>query len=241
MGSLNTFQAIANTSSAVTAASAFAIMEDHLISKGYEYIALMFVKNDMPVNNLTPEFGFSNFPKPWRETYAKNNYARIDPNVRMSRKTKTPFYVTESYAKAGQEELEVLEGAEKLDFVEAIIFPFHHVINSLGVVFIGKNEPFKLSKPEETELHTLAKCLFDTIYNLSKTQTKLKSPKLNDRQVKILSLVLQNHTTKDIREKLAISDIAIKMQIQDAGFKLGTKTAKSAALEALKLGLIPKT
>ncbi len=54
----------------------------------------------------------------------------------------------------------------------------------------------------------------------------------------VFDLLIQNHTTKDIADKLGISEKTVRNHISNVMQKLGVKGRASAIVELLKLGEI---
>ena len=61
---------------------------------------------------------------------------------------------------------------------------------------------------------------------------------LTNREKEVFDLLIQNHTTKDIADKLGISEKTVRNHISNVMQKLGVKGRASAIVELLKLGEI---
>ena len=66
----------------------------------------------------------------------------------------------------------------------------------------------------------------------------MKKSILTKREKEVFDLLIQNHTTKDIADKLGISEKTVRNHISNVMQKLGVKGRASAIVELLKLGEI---
>ena len=66
----------------------------------------------------------------------------------------------------------------------------------------------------------------------------MKKSILTNREKEVFDLLIQNHTTKDIADKLGISEKTVRNHISNVMQKLGVKGRGSAIVELLKLGEI---
>ena len=66
----------------------------------------------------------------------------------------------------------------------------------------------------------------------------MKKSILTNREKEVFDLLIQNHTTKDIADKLGISENTVRNHISNVMQKLGVKGRASAIVELLKLGEI---
>lgn len=66
----------------------------------------------------------------------------------------------------------------------------------------------------------------------------MKKSILTNREKEVFDLLIQNHTTKDIADKLGISEKTVRNHISNVMQKLGVKGRASAIVELLKLGEI---
>ena len=64
----------------------------------------------------------------------------------------------------------------------------------------------------------------------------MKKSILTNREKEVFDLLIQNHTTKDIADKLGISEKTVRNHISNVMQKLGVKGRASAIVELLKLG-----
>ena len=63
----------------------------------------------------------------------------------------------------------------------------------------------------------------------------MKKSILTNREKEVFDLLIQNHTTKDIADKLGISEKTVRNHISNVMQKLGVKGRASAIVELLKL------
>ena len=66
----------------------------------------------------------------------------------------------------------------------------------------------------------------------------MKQKVLTKRESEVFNLLIKNNTTKEIAEKLKISDKTVRNHISNAMQKLGVKGRAGAVIELLKLGEI---
>ena len=66
----------------------------------------------------------------------------------------------------------------------------------------------------------------------------MKKSILTNREKEVFDLLIQNHTTTDIADKLGISEKTVRNHISNVMQKLGVKGRASAIVELLKLGEI---
>ena len=66
----------------------------------------------------------------------------------------------------------------------------------------------------------------------------MKKSILTNREKEVFDLLIQNHTTKDIADKLGMSEKTVRNHISNVMQKLGVKGRASAIVELLKLGEI---
>ena len=66
----------------------------------------------------------------------------------------------------------------------------------------------------------------------------MKKSILTNREKEVFDLLIQNHTTKDIADKLGSSEKTVRNHISNVMQKLGVKGRASAIVELLKLGEI---
>ena len=74
----------------------------------------------------------------------------------------------------------------------------------------------------------------------SKEKVRLKMSKgiLTKREREVFELLIKNYTTKEIAEKLGISEKTVRNHISNVMQKLGVKGRSSAVIELLKLNEI---
>jgi len=86
----------------------------------------------------------------------------------------------------------------------------------------------------------MASKLFDTVSNLLKHRDLVSSrrPKLTGREIEVLQLVAQGYTSREIGEKLYISENTVKNHVRNILDKLGLHSRNEAVLYALRENLI---
>ena len=70
------------------------------------------------------------------------------------------------------------------------------------------------------------------------SEENMKQKVLTKRESEVFNLLIKNNTTKEIAEKLKISDKTVRNHISNAMQKLGVKGRAGAVVELLKLGEI---
>ncbi len=70
------------------------------------------------------------------------------------------------------------------------------------------------------------------------SEENMKQKVLTKRESEVFNLLIKNNTTKEIAEKLKISDKTVRNHISNAMQKLGVKGRAGAVIELLKLGEI---
>ena len=86
----------------------------------------------------------------------------------------------------------------------------------------------------------MASKLFDTVSNLLKHRDLVSSrrPTLTGREIEVLQLVAQGYTSREIGEKLYISENTVKNHVRNILDKLGLHSRNEAVLYALRENLI---
>ena len=69
-------------------------------------------------------------------------------------------------------------------------------------------------------------------------EENMRQKVLTKREREVFNLLIKNNTTKEIAEKLKISDKTVRNHISNAMQKLGVKGRAGAVVELLKLGEI---
>lgn len=217
---------------------AFTHFETHMARNGFPYCLIGLVQGPLSEPDTTPAFMVSNGPKSWRKKYSDNGWARSDPIIHMVRRSREPFYVTESYAKAGPEHMPVIAASVDLQMVEAFTFPMHHIQGDPGAVIFGSQTAFKLPKAEIGEYQLLARCIFDKIFSFYRPDLAAESIKLSDKQLAILTAVAEGKTNAEITDLTGLSPYKIRTLLATAGIQLQSDDRVRMASKAKKLGLI---
>lgn len=93
-----------------------------------------------------------------------------------------------------------------------------------------------ITKPIDFE--RLAFIINARLAGVARTKHAQKRPKLNDRQIQVLTLVARGKTSAEIARKLHLSKRTVEFHIYNARLKLHAKTRSEAAFKAKVGGLI---
>lgn len=235
---LDSFDAVNLIARAESADEAFTYFENHMLKLGFHFVAVTLVRGGPDTWDNGPVFMHTNFPKLWRKQYAENGWAKIDPTLRMARKSRDPFYTTESIAKAANDHCPVVSSTHQIGVVEGIVYPMHHVEGDPGVTFMGSEQDFQLSQKQIEEYQVIARCVFDKIHNFYKADEDDDNPPLSGIEQTILSLIAAGNTNAQITSETGLSAYKIRAHLKRISAMLNTEDRSLMAARAFNLGLL---
>jgi LuxR family transcriptional regulator, quorum-sensing system regulator BjaR1 len=212
-----------------------AAMDRTLASYGFEF----FCFHDFPDPERFADFIFcKRFSDEWLKLYIKEGYARIDPALRMCRRTTKPFIWADAPYDPEREPrtLEFVRRVADFGLARGLMVPIPRNAGRPGVVWFGGSNP-ELDVHTLPVLHCLALYAFEKLRQISRPAYEEK-PLLTPREREVLAWAAEGKTAWQIGEILAISKRTVDEHVRAAVVKLGATNRTHAVVLAIRDHLV---
>jgi LuxR family transcriptional regulator, quorum-sensing system regulator BjaR1 len=179
------------------------------------------------------------WPRGWFDIYAREDYVRSDPIIRLCRNTTQPFEWSEApYDRAGEPRAaEIMERATDFRMKEGFCLPIHG-INGYEACFSMSGVDLDLSSRTKPALHLMAMYAFERARELLKPSLHAGSGLLTPREREALIWAAAGKSAADTGEILGITERTVTAHIASACQKLDAVNKTQAVARALQYKLI---
>ncbi|EDL49925.1 LuxR family transcriptional regulator [Erythrobacter sp. SD-21] len=214
----------------------FEILRRYFAEFGFEAFAYMVPSKTEPGRIEMDAFGF---PDAWAETYRSAEMDTIDPFPRYVARSGRPLRLTEISAQAqSKEQKAFLEQAREHGITDGLIIPTFGIRQNLGVFAIGQVKDLKvLERASVFALQAVAQAAHTQMEMLASRADGLRT-NLSNRETEILHWIALGKTNSEIATILGIGGPTVATYIKRVFDKLDVKDRSSAAVKAIRWGII---
>lgn len=179
------------------------------------------------------------WPLGWFEIYAKEDYVRSDPIIRLCKNTTRPFEWSEAPYDPVEETkaAEVMDRATDFRMREGFCLPIHG-INGYEACFSMSGVNLDLSPRTKPALHLMAMYAFERARQLLDPIPPVRSGLLTPREREILIWAAAGKSAADTGDILGITERTVTAHISSACQKLDAVNKTQAVARALQYKLI---
>jgi LuxR family quorum sensing-dependent transcriptional regulator len=179
------------------------------------------------------------WPVGWFNIYAKEDYVRVDPIIRLCRTTVQPFEWSEApYDRASEPQAaEVMDRATDFRMKEGFCLPIHG-IQGYEACFSMSGVHLDLSPQMKPALHLMAMYAFERARQLLKPSPYNGSGLLTPREREALTWAAAGKSAAHTGEILGITERTVTAHIASACQKLEAANKTQAVARALQFKLI---
>ncbi len=179
------------------------------------------------------------WPMGWFDIYAKHDYVRSDPIIRLCKNTTQPFEWSEApYDRMTERKAaEVMDRATDFRMRDGFCLPIHGV-NGYEACFSMSGVDLDLSPRTKPALHLMAMYAFERARRLLETQSPVAPSLLTPREREALIWAAAGKSAADTGEILGITERTVTAHIVSACQKLEAVNKTQAVARALQYKLI---
>ena len=179
------------------------------------------------------------WPMGWFDIYAREDYVRSDPIIRLCRNTTQPFEWSEApYDRAREPRAaEIMERATDFRMKEGFCLPIHGV-NGYEACFSMSGVDLDLSSRAKPALHLMAMYAFERARQLLEPHPHAGSGVLTPREREALIWAAAGKSAADTGEILGITERTVTAHIASACQKLDAVNKTQAVARAMQYKLI---
>lgn len=180
------------------------------------------------------------FPEIWLEKYRSADLDAIDPFPRYAARSGRPLRLTEisSAQPPTKEQDAFLEQARKHGMTDGLIIPTFGVRQHLGIFAVGQVADLKVLETASVfALQAVAQAAHTQMETLASRADGLRA-NLSNREVEILHWIALGKTNSEIATILGIRVPTVATYIKRVFDKLDVKDRSSAAVKAIRWGII---
>lgn len=203
---------------------------------GFEHVIVTGLPN--PDQRFSQMVLAKRWPQEWFDLYTGKSYDRVDPVLRMCRKTVNPFEWSEAPYDAELEPgaAEVMRRATDFRMSRGFVVPIHGLTgHEAGVSLAGVH--LDLNARSKPALHLIAMYGFDHIRRLL-APAPHPSARLTPREREVLAWASQGKSAWEIGEILRIAQRTAEEHLATAARKLGAVNRTHAVAIAIRQRLI---
>jgi LuxR family quorum sensing-dependent transcriptional regulator len=203
---------------------------------GFETIIVTGLPN--PDQKFSQMVMAKRWPTEWFKLYTDNNYDRVDPVVRLCRRSVNPFEWGEAPYDAEREPgaAEVMNRAKEFRMARGFIVPIHGLTGFAAAVSLGGVD-LDLNVRSKPALHLMAMYGFDRIRSLL---DPVPGPpvRLTAREREVVAWASQGKSAWEIGEILHITQRTVEEHLTNAARKLGASNRTHAVAIAIRTNII---
>jgi LuxR family quorum sensing-dependent transcriptional regulator len=211
-------------------------LEDAFCRFGFETIIVTGLPN--PDQKFAHMVMAKRWPAEWFKLYTENNYDKVDPVVRLCRRSINPFEWSEAPYDPINEPgaAEVMRRAGEFRMSRGFIVPIHGLTGYEAAVSLGGMD-LDLNVRSKPALHLMAIYAFDRIRRMLDPGTK-PEPRLTQRERETIAWAAQGKSAWEIGEILNITQRTAEEHLATAARKLGAANRTHAVAIAIRSKII---
>jgi LuxR family quorum sensing-dependent transcriptional regulator len=179
------------------------------------------------------------WPLGWYELYARENYVRADPVIRLCRNTTRPFEWTEAPYDAERERkaAEVMHRAADFGMARGFCLPIHGVEGYEACLSMSGTD-LDLSTRSKPAIHLMAMYAFERVRTIVAPAERQWADGLTPREREALTWAAAGKSAADTGQILGIKERTVTAHIVSACQKLGAMNKTQAVARAVHQRLI---
>jgi LuxR family quorum sensing-dependent transcriptional regulator len=179
------------------------------------------------------------WPLGWFETYAREDYIRVDPVIRLCRSTTRPFEWNEAPYDPQREPraAEVMRRAVEFGMERGFCLPIHG-LQGYEACLSMSGAHLDLSPRTKPAIHLMAMYAFERARSIVAPAPRLDEHGLTPREREVLTWAAAGKSAADTGEILGITERTVTAHIVSSCQKLGAANKTQAVARAVHRGLI---
>ena len=179
------------------------------------------------------------WPMGWFELYARENYVRADPVIRLCRHTTRPFEWTEAPYDAQRERraAEVMRRASDFGMARGFCLPIHGVEGYEACLSMS-GSALDVSSRTKPAIHLMAMYAFERARTILAPHGRRRADGLTPREREALTWAAAGKSASDTGTILGITERTVTAHIVSACHKLGAVNKTQAVARAVQQKLI---
>nr|WP_246215790.1 LuxR family transcriptional regulator [Microvirga makkahensis] len=204
---------------------------------GFENFIITGIPN--PKERFEQAVLLKKWPAGWFETYAREDYVRVDPVIRLCRNTVQPFEWSEAPYDREREPraAEVMDRATDFRMKDGFCLPIHG-INGYEACFSMSGVDLDLSSRTKPALHLMAMYAFERTRQLLNPLPCRGADLLTPREREALMWAAAGKSAADTGDILGITERTVTAHIASACQKLDATNKTQAVARAMQYKLI---
>jgi LuxR family transcriptional regulator, quorum-sensing system regulator BjaR1 len=178
------------------------------------------------------------WPAGWFELYAKEDYVRVDPVIRMCRNSVNPFEWSEAPYDPEREPKahELMNRARDFRMPRGFTLPIHG-LNGYETCFSMSGVHLDLTARTKPAIHLMALYAHERVRQLARPSAERSNP-LTPREREVLSWAAAGKSADETAEIPGITERTVRAHLESSFDKLGVFSKTHAVARAIKHGLI---
>jgi LuxR family quorum sensing-dependent transcriptional regulator len=211
-------------------------MEKSLALFGFENFIITGLPN--PKERFEQMVILRKWPAGWFEVYAREDYVRVDPVIRLCRKTVHPFEWAEAPYDPEREPRahEVMRRAVDFRMTRGFCLPIHG-LNGYEACLSMSGVDIDLDHRTKPAIHLMALYAFERVRQLVHPENPRDNP-LTAREREVLTWAAAGKCAAATAQILGITERTVVAHLTNAGEKLGAVTKTHAVAKAIRHRLI---
>lgn len=212
-------------------------MRDGLTLFGFENFIITGLPN--PQERFEQMVLLRQWPMGWFELYAREDYIRVDPVIRLCRRTTTPFEWTEApYDPEGEpRSAEVMRRAVDYRMQRGFCLPIHG-LNGYEACLSMSGVHLDLTARTKPAIHLMAMYAFERVRQIVQPERRGLDNPLTPREREVLAWAAAGKSAGETGEILGITERTVLAHTGNACQKLGAANKTQAVVRALQHRLI---
>lgn len=184
-------------------------------------------------------FYFNSWPESWKELYARKNFFELDPVLIESRRSMSPFLVSEreAHLRAMPGVANVFDEFHAFGWSDVLAIPIHGPFGYQALVALATFSPVAIDTAERAVLAAMAATIHDRCHAAIGYGSR-PAPKLTPRQIACMRWVAAGKSDSDIASLLNISPATAHFHVEKVKTALGVRTRTEAVALLVLDGLL---
>ncbi|MER8479172.1 LuxR family transcriptional regulator [Mesorhizobium sp. M1163] len=181
-----------------------------------------------------------NYPDEWQERYSEMGYDRIDPTIKRSRRRAEAFRWSEVYndESTTEDERRVFDEAATFGLRSGISVPLHGPDGSFAIMNFAQPWDGEFQNRTITYLQLAALHFHLRVAEFANSSGIEETPNLSPREKECILWAAKGKSSWEIGKIAGISVNTVNFHIKNVMRKMDTASRTTAAVKALKCGII---